>query len=86
METELARHCISISIITVVYAHAVQPAAVCSQLQCSGQPGLQPLLHIAAAAETTAASVAFTAPAVASAVAVASVATTAAVTFAVATV
>ena len=76
METEVIRHCNSISIITVVYAHASRRAASYSVL-----PGLQLRLQTAASAETTEASVTFTAPAVAATVAVASVATAANISF-----
>jgi hypothetical protein len=82
METEVIRHRNSISIITVVYPHAFRRAASYSVL-----PGLQLRLQTVASAETTEASVAFIASAVAATVAVASesVATTADISFALST-
>jgi hypothetical protein len=44
METEVARRCILISIITVVYAHVS-----CSAASCSVQTSLQPRLQTEAA-------------------------------------
>jgi hypothetical protein len=67
LKTEVARRCISISIITMVYAPKPRSAASYSVL-----PGLQPRLQTAASA-----AIAFTAPAVTATVVVASIATTA---------
>jgi hypothetical protein len=78
MKTEVIRRRISISIITVVYAHVSLGAARYSVL-----PGLQPRLHTAASAETAEAAVTFTVNATVAAV---SVATTADVSFAAAAV
>ena len=66
LKTEVARRCISIIIITMVYAPKPRSAASYSVM-----PGLQPRLQTAASAEPTKAAVAFTAPAVTAKVAVA---------------
>jgi hypothetical protein len=72
LKTEVARRCISISIITMVYAPKPRSAASYSVL-----PGLQPRLQTAASADTTEAAIVFTAPGVTATVVVASLATTA---------